>query len=419
MAPNSPILISTEPASLAGNICEAKISFRMLPEPQIVFEGEYPIALSGYFDQVKDGQAILSLTDRAVDIPVLLTSRAFRNGKCTFTALALDGVVIGDQSKEAVRVEFEVLNFPALHKRGPRTEQDPDVELSAGEWLIHLRSKSNVDETIKGLKEVGGFAPTLAGTLQRTDGNAFDYHGASEVLNAVYNFLSFSRGYWTHLILPVAYDRAGLKVCEEWRVRNTTNWRGIESWLPSFGAEPILASVFPMFWRQWHDPIWREALELAIYWYLGSNKGESGAEGSIVLTQTALELLSWTVLVKDKRVLDKGAFSPGKLSGADKMRLLLHTLGIPLVIPSELSELKKISSGRNWPDGPAAFVGLRNSIVHPGDQRTFTSSPGLARVEAMNLGQWYLELVLLKSLGYTGEYRSRVADQRQPIDQVP
>lgn len=395
------------------------MSLRMLPEPRVVIQGEFPSDLFSYFDELKDDYITLAFTDRAVDVPVLLTSRTFHDGRCTFTALPRERIVVGNRSQEAVRVEFEVLNFPALRRRGPQTQDDPDAELRAGEWLIQLRSKSDVADTIKGLQASGGFAPTISGSLQRTDGGEFDYTAASDALTVLYNFLSFSRGFWAAIVLPVAYDRTGRKVWEEWGERDTTGWRSIQSWLPRFEAEPILADVFPGFWNRWHDPAWKEPLELAIYWYLGSNKVESGVEGSIVLTQTALELLSWTFLVKERQVLDAAAFTPGKLSGADKIRLLLHTVGIPLSIPSEMGELEKVARGRNWTDGPSAFVGLRNSIVHPADQRIFMKVPGEARADAMHLGQWYIELALLYLLGHTGEYRSRVADRNQRVQRVP
>ncbi|HEX2211449.1 MAG TPA: hypothetical protein VHG93_27435 [Longimicrobium sp.] len=416
--PNSPRPISTERVSINGNVCDADVSLRMLPEPAIVIRGEFATDISNYLT-FNDDVATLTLMDRGLDIPILLTSRNFHSNQCAFTARPVERIILGNLDQEAVRVEFEVLNFPELRKRGPQSEGDADVELRAGEWVIYLRTKSDAGSSIRGLKESGGFASTICGTLCKADGGGFVYSAASEVLTGCYNFLSFSRGFWTAIVLPVAYDRAGSKVWEEWAMRDSTSWRGIESWLPSFGAETIMAEVFPGFWKYWNDPGWKESIELAIYWYVGSNKGESGAEGSIILTQTALELLSWMVLVKDRRVLDAAAFTPGKLSGADKIRLLLHTLDIPLPLPSGLVELDKVRRGRNWTDGPAAFVGLRNSMVHPGDHKIFITAPGRARADAMELGQWYIELALLRLFGYVGEYSSRVAERNQGVQRVP
>jgi hypothetical protein len=415
---NSPIPISTERISLAGNAGEANVSLRMLPEPRIMIEGHFPFDLSRYFDEMKDDYTSLTFTDRAIDVPVLLTSSAFHDGRCTFTALPLERIVVGERSPKAVRVEFDVLNFPALRRRGPQTQDDADAEFRAGEWLIHLRSKSDVVETIKGLRESGGFAPTISGTLRRVDGGEFDYAAASEALTVLYNFLSFSRGFWTDLVLPVAFDRAGRKVWEEWGPRDSTPWRGIESLLPQFAEGAVMTEIFPGFWKRWQDPVWRKPLELAVYWYLGSNKAESGAEGSIMLTQNALELLAWNVLVKERRVLSASTFRSS--AAADKIRILLHTAGIPLALPPELVELEKLRKKQTeWIDGPAVFVGFRNSIVHPGDKPVFLDASGEARVNAMNLGQWYIELTLLHVLGHTGDYRSRVAARNDRTQRVP
>jgi hypothetical protein len=61
---------------------------------------------------------------------------------------------------------------------------------------------------------------------------------------------------------------------------------------------------------------------------------------------------------------------------------------------------------RDWVDGPQAFVAVRNQIVHP--QKRKRIRDGRAYYEALQLGKWYLEMVLLKSFGFKGQYSNRM-----------
>ena len=79
---------------------------------------------------------------------------------------------------------------------------------------------------------------------------------------------------------------------------------------------------------------------------------------------------------------------------------------MPLELPSVLTHLNAVAKGqkgeRDWLDGPEAFVAVRNQIVHPAKRQRV--SGGHSLFEALQLGKWYLELILLKSFAFTGNY---------------
>ena len=64
------------------------------------------------------------------------------------------------------------------------------------------------------------------------------------------------------------------------------------------------------------------------------------------------------------------------------------------------------AKAENWADGPEAFVAVRNQIVHPAKRQKVKG--GRAFFEALQLGKWYLELILLKSFGFNGNYACRL-----------
>ena len=131
-------------------------------------------------------------------------------------------------------------------------------------------------------------------------------------------------------------------------------------------------------------------------------------EGGIILAQAALELLAWTILVQDKKILSDDGFA--KLSAADKIRLLTGTIGVPLEIPSVLKGLSALAKGLNWKDGPQAVGETRNALVHPNPdkRKTITTAPSIATYECWSLSLWYVELTLLWWFGYAGSYSNRL-----------
>lgn len=159
------------------------------------------------------------------------------------------------------------------------------------------------------------------------------------------------------------------------------------------------------------DQIWKDPFELAIYWYIHANECAGGVEGSLVLTQTAFEMLAWTYLIEDKQILTESAWE--KLKGAaERIERLFTEMGIPIELPAnecpELSAWAK-SVGRDK-SGPYALVAIRNAFVHP---KTMSLKKALAvsvsaKREAWQLALLYLETIILKLLNYDGPIYSRI-----------
>jgi len=72
---------------------------------------------------------------------------------------------------------------------------------------------------------------------------------------------------------------------------------------------------FPGFLKLWQDDSWEEVTRVAIHWYIEANAQAGSIEGSIVLTQTAFELLASAVLVENHGWLSTDGYE--KLAAAD------------------------------------------------------------------------------------------------------
>jgi hypothetical protein len=171
-----------------------------------------------------------------------------------------------------------------------------------------------------------------------------------------------------------------------------------------------VSKVFQGLLAKLEHPLWCDPIKIAIHWFVESNLSAGGVEGAIVLTQTALELLSWVYLVEDSATAEMSSTQfEKKLDAAGKIRQLLTRLQIPGTIPAEMTYLAKFAGDLGGADGPTAIVTLRNGVVHPKQSKRnlVLQTPPMARVEAQQIGLWYLELVLLHLFNYDSIYYPR------------
>jgi hypothetical protein len=250
------------------------------------------------------------------------------------------------------------------------------------------------------------------------------------------HFFSFARGFRIPIILLVGYNAAKEKVWQHWDSRAGLSWRGVSSWFPEC-ENGVLAQLLPGFlkwWRSWDEDI----ANTALHWYLESNINAGALEGSIVLTQVALDLIAWTLFVEQEEVFSKTAFNNFKAS--DQLRKLLSKFKISTKLPPDweaesipelykhfaqqpqllqnLVEMSKKDENK-WVDGPDAFIKFRDGIVHAKKREIVLNAESGATYEVCCLGRWYLELVLLALCGYQGKYVNRLLIPRQSPEFVP
>ena len=322
-------------------------------------------------------------------------------------------VVIGNNAN-AGHVIFHVVNFwRYLNPRPANAPPEYDIGrvVFEGEgWRVTLQSVPGLRELEASLHFSSGYGITHVGKAERTDGSPISREGACELFNALHSFLSFARGIWSPPILYIGIDQNGSRVWQDWTVRHASPWKGVMTWFPTHEPQ-CLAKLFPGFMRVWLDADRRDILQVAIYWYVEANLA-LGIEGAVMFCQSGLERLTYYILVHEKKSLSEQDFRPRGLSGAERLRRLLTEFRLPTAIgPPRLriKQLPALAVAQGWTDAADALVTLRNSIVHPDERnmQRLAKYPVGARIEALTIWLWYFELVLLKWLGFSGNYVNR------------
>ena len=279
-------------------------------------------------------------------------------------------------------------------------------------WQITLDKAWFGHRILEGLDCSGGYGLTHVGRLQRVDRTLFPADEGFDVLEALVRFLSFCHGRAAGIPLSVSKAPGGALNAAKWFIHNIAPWRTTASWSDDRTLTTI-EPLFQRFWSLWQDPFWHDMLQAVIFWYVNANQSPVAIEEAIVMSQVALERLAWASMVEKDNVLSPDGFK--RLTFADTLKLFLDRLGIPIAVPTHLSNLIAYGKANNLDGIPEIIVGVRNDIVHP----TKRGLPGEVAWEVWLASLWCLELAVLALLGYQGQYCSRVAMPFRGPEPVP
>ncbi len=415
--PNKEILLTEEAIEIKQRDSKAdgtaKVIMRLLPKPQLFLNIKLQSFPFGLMELMRVKSEVV-LTSHRVSFEVYVTSITRGPNEFSIIAIPFKEPIILSTSINASRIVFHLLNFPNFlgpqqvfrnidGKPYPRGR----VILEYDDWQIIINAVTDfkkLDNVINQLRGKGGFFITHVGMIKKNNGKSFKISEACKILDALDFYLSFCTGYFTSNLLAVGFNKKNERVWERWGVRWADSWQQVPSWFDRTHGK-LLAEVFPGFLSLWKNETWNKPIENAIYWYLKSNTQSGGTDGSIVLAQAALELLSWVFLTEEQKALSSEGFK--HLHADNLIRLLVSSQNIKLEVLPSRSKLAKLSKELTW-DGPKAITEVRNFIIHPGKENKRLASRDIPYYEVLNLALWYIELVLLHLFKHTGIYANRL-----------
>ena len=322
----------------------------------------------------------------------------------------------GNQYTQMERVLAHIFNLIVLDMPPRKTAQETngrvveEIDLRSSMWNVRLTAIEKTDEIRESLRTQGGSFFTHVAELSKADNSSFSGQEADDLLDGFRLFLCLVLGSDCRAVCPAGFDALGNCVWSKWS--SPRLWEGnVVSWFHGPDPSPLIA-LFPGYVQRWGSEKWREAFREAISWYVSANQSSRGIDGGIIFAQSAVERLAYEYCVCEKVYVRTKGFRA--LPAADKYRLLLSSLSIPLEIPIEATSLLAAAKANTWEDGPQALTELRNDLVHGGKKRSNWSFD--CYIEAWKLSLWYVEMVLLALCGYQGFHWNR---NKREVDAVP
>jgi hypothetical protein len=315
------------------------------------------------------------------------------SGAAEFKLLPKQSSLLIGKESEIDHINFYLTNLtPSLNKE----------VFEIDKWKVELNSKADYKE-YKNLKKTSGFLITHEGTISRNNGSKFKRKDVHELITFLFLSFSFINGFNSCPFYLRGMDKNNNLIWSEISNNRIDPYISISNWYEFPKSD--LKSFVEGFYDFFQNSVYKNHINEIIYWYIHSNR--KGVDKSVILTHTALELISWLYLTQDKKNLSKDGLS--KLNASDNFSLTLSSCGIPIEIPPKLKELSKMARGRqNVENACKAFSLVRNKLVHPGSKQRKNLTKSDLVYEAKILGCKFIELFILYKSGYSGLYFDRV-----------
>jgi hypothetical protein len=408
-------------------ILNGNVFFKWFPNSGVVFIGD---VISGYTSDVIYGLNAegykLIIGDLQLGDCYITSLRHISKSSETYLSGTLQKEVIkGDKSIPVNKINFAVPNFtlelwetPVTSKINGNNSLLNQITFENKDFLIKIDKTDDFRDRKKELKSKGGYITLYCGALTKKKKGSILAEDVNDIFQCFSSFLTFLNGrkcsphfrqgsvdkevIWTDYS---GYYVDIYKEVNSWPVRNY-----IEGY----------NDIWQKFYAIWNDPTRKgdDFLSTVIHWYVSANSNAILSIGSIIIAQTALELLyNWHVIEHEEML-----FGPdgSNISASNKIRLLLSQLKVKPKIPDGLTELQAFAKKEKIKDGPEAFVYIRNAIVHSQNEKRIklTSISDTTIYDALRLGLWYIELSLLYILNFQGKYSNRCSIAKWVGDDV-
>lgn len=213
-------------------------------------------------------------------------------------------------------------------------------------------------------------------------------------------------------------DAHEVVVWADWGAPRVRPGKSVAAWCQPQLVPEALPAVAAGYTKACADPAQELIIERAINILMAADSSEV-LDVRIPVATSGLELLAWAVLRRETG-MSKKAFD--RLSAGEAFARLCEWAAIPRAIPESLpsltARLERIGEAL-W-DGPEIVFNVRNRLVHPpGSHRDPEWPLGEELADTWQLSTWYLQMAVLRLLGYNGDHWSRLRLGRSSMDVEP
>lgn len=289
---------------------------------------------------------------------------------------------------------FSVFNFPYVWSKQVKKSNGESfniLQFFDDEFEIELTPISNLLKIYKDLKKQQGHLITHQGILKKKDGSLFKKEDVKLVLEALGNTLSFSQGRYVDINFLTGL-RNGTVLYQNFETHLCPPVDGRVTWFDDMEPESLMSVFYGMNKIVRHE-IWKDEIGKALHWYYTSLSGLA-MEVSIVLNQTALELLIWCYFVEDKKIFSRTKFGP--LPFYDRLKEMFKLIERPIIKFEPRKELEEFRE-KNLADSDwlQAFAQVRNAIIHPDKKHKIENENYRLKWNVREVGFQLIELIIL------------------------
>ncbi len=420
--PNSSIKIFEGEYLIKDKINEIKvngqISYEWYPNSGAHFSGIPLIETSKLFKITNGFNSFRIIIDGLEFGQGFITNTNFGsfNNDAYIKGILAQQAILGDKSIAIEKLRFSVPNLREFHGLSVKRVTEKNISVSRNRlrlenenFIIILDKCYNYKELYKALEAKGGYIILYGGELTSKKGSIL-IEDIKDTLHCLDTFLSFLNGRRTSaLFIHGVYDNQTIWC--DYTNYHTDNFKTVPTW-PQRHSVIGLNELWQKFSTIWKDNDDKNFLTTIIHWYVEANGHAGFSEGSIIMAQTALELLyNWWIIENKKLIVGKDSEN---INASNKIRLLLSQLNISHSVSKSFTYLQSfINESKDIIDAPDAVVQIRNAIVHSQEEKRkkLSAIHYRAKYEALQLCLWYIEMSLLCILDFDDKYFNRCSKE--------
>ena len=324
--------------------------------------------------------------------------------------------VFGDKSIAVEKIIFSIPNFRDLHGLPVKKTSSKNfstsmnrLRLENDNYIISIDKCSDYKKRQESLEEKGGYIILYYGELTSKKG-PLKLEDTKEIFHCLDTFLTFINGRRTSAMFLQGIYESEVIWCD-YTDYFVDPYKVVQSWQQRHSVSGLneLWQHFSSLWKETED---KNFLITTIHWYVEANSNRGFSEGSIIMAQTALELLyNWWIIENKKLIVGKDSEN---INASNKIRLLLSQLNINHSVPESFKQLEQfIVDSKDIVDAPDAVVQIRNAIVHSQEEKRkkLSAIHYKAKYEALQLCIWYIEMTLLCILNFDDIYFNRCSKE--------
>ena len=361
------------------------------------------------YETISDYIDDLSMEEISIEIP----GYKVINAEITQTANGelygyINDILIKSKDTDVDYLQFDILNMDKL----------PGKLVNHGNLVYAARLEFDVNEyTIiidKGYKynkemhnnlvSKTGNIITHTGRIYKKDGSKVKTKRLRYFLNNLSTALSFLCGRYINIVNAFGY-RGEKNTYREWCKNYSSDYRFVFNWTSTISNYHNIEKYLSLMCKKLEDTYYSVAIDNTVDWYLGALNGNN-IDNNIISIQTALEMLSYVVLVEMKAVYNPIEYD--KNPAKQNIRMLLKECNLDTSI-DRIDQFSPDLVG-HFKDGVDLITYYRNRVVHPSKSKHNNKLEFEDMWNITLLGINYIELVILYLINYRGEYTDRFRD---------
>lgn len=403
---------------------KGKITYEWFANSGVYFYGN-PISDNGELFKASNYNDTYSVLVNGLEFGQgFITKFEFENlTETKIKGIVAQSAILGDKSVSVDKINFSIPNLREFHGLPVKRNISVSTDRLLFEDDIHriiIDKRFDFNKHKKNLEEKGGYIILYNGELTAKEGT-LTHAEIRDLFHCLNTFLTFLNGRRTSALFIQGIFEEKV-IWTDYTDYFVDSYKSVQTW-PQRHTIANLNEIWKRFRLVWNNnPEDKNFLTSLIHWYVEANGQVGFSEGSIILAQTALELVyNWWIVDRKKMILGKDSEN---ISASNKIRLLISQLNIPSSIPVAFTELQKFKDTTDKiADAPDAIVNIRNAIVHSQEEKRkkLSAIHYKAKYEALQVYIWYIELSLLCFLDFNGDYFNRclneiyVSKAEQPV----